>query len=89
MNIYLKQFLIIVTIFLLILWVQNIDDNMKNKKRETTYDKIKLPLLVSAIIGLLLNINLNNLFNYKNTQDILIITPNCIENQEVYLDLDF
>ena len=90
-----KQLLIIVFVFLLILWIQKMDDNSKNKKRENLYDKIKLPLLVSAIVGLLLNINLNNIINDTIESEIIIIKPNCnmtnsgMINQDVYLDLDF
>ncbi len=41
--------------FLIILWFQNKDDKKHNKIRVTVYDKYKLPLLVSTIIGLILN----------------------------------
>lgn len=102
MNRIIKQLLIIVFVFLVILWIQKMDDNSKNKKRDNLYDKIKLPLLVSAIVGLLLNIDLSNIIDNKVESEIIIIKPKCnlpmtnpgmtnpgIINQDVYLDLDF
>jgi hypothetical protein len=86
MHIYIKQSLIILSIFLIILWIQTVDDKNKNIKRESTYDKLKLPLLVSAIIGLLLNIDLNNLFEYNQSRYFLVVKKTCINNPEVYLD---
>lgn len=41
--------------FLIILWFQNNEDKKYNKTRVSIYDKYKLPLLVSSIIGLILN----------------------------------
>ena len=95
MNRYIIQLLIIVFVFLIILWIQRFDDTKQNKKRDTLYDKIKVPLLVSAITGLLLNINIDNLFSFKKNNkinEILIVTPKTgpnIMNQDVYIDLDF
>ena len=62
MNKYIKQFLILVIIFLTILWVQYNDDKKKNKVRKTYYDKIKIPLLATSIVGLFLNCNIDKLF---------------------------
>ena len=56
MNLIIKQILLIGTTFLTILWIQNIDDKKYKKERKTIYDKYKFPLLVSAIVGLILNI---------------------------------
>ena len=50
MNKYIKQFFILVIIFLTILWVQYNDDKKKNKVRKTYYDKIKIPLLATSIV---------------------------------------
>lgn len=61
MDYILKQVLIIGSIFLIILWYQNQDDKRYNKKRISFYDKYKFPILVSSIVGLLLQIP--NLFN--------------------------
>ena len=56
MTLILKQLLIISSTFLIITWFQNIDDKKYNKTRNTFYDKYKFPTLVSAIIGLIINL---------------------------------
>ena len=56
MDLILKQFIIIASTFFIILWFQNVDDNKHNKIRETFYEKYKLPIFVSAIIGFIINI---------------------------------
>ena len=56
MNLIFKQLIIISFTFIIILWFQDIDDKRHNKVRETFYEKYKFPLLVSAIIGLIINI---------------------------------
>ena len=49
----LFKFVIIVSIFLLILWFQYIDDMNRCKKRETFYSYVKLPLLIVCLIMLM------------------------------------
>jgi hypothetical protein len=56
MDLILKQLIIIASTFLVIIWFQNIDDKKHNKIRETFYDKYKFPILVSAIVGFVINI---------------------------------
>lgn len=56
MNKYLQQFLIISSIFLIILWFQSQDDKKHDKKRTSIYDTYKFPVLVSASVGLALNL---------------------------------
>jgi hypothetical protein len=58
MNHIIKQLLIVLITFLLILWFQKCDDKKNNKIRKTLYEKYKLPLLVSSIVGLLLQANI-------------------------------
>lgn len=78
MNLILKQVLIIGTIFTVILWFQHQDDKKTKRERKTFFDKYKLPLLVSSIIGLLINIpsllNLSN-GNQEIFTELTIITP--------------
>jgi len=59
----LKYFLIVIITFCIVYWWQSVDV-VRIKKKNTTniYDKIKLPLLVSSIIGCILLWN-NNYFN--------------------------
>ena len=63
----LKYFLIVVITFCIIYWFQTVDDKKRCKKRTSIYDKIKLPLLVSAIVGLIIlwNNNFYTLTNYN------------------------
>jgi hypothetical protein len=56
MDLILKQLIIIAGIFLVILWFQNVDDRKHNKTRDTFYEKYKFPILVSSIIGFVINI---------------------------------
>ena len=65
MNNYIKQIIILVVIFIIILWVQNNDDTKKNKTRKSYYDKIKLPLLATSLVGLFLNIDVEKLIVIK------------------------
>ena len=54
---YLKQILILVIIFLVIYWFQNVDNKNNLKDNENTksiYFKIKLPLLVTSVCGILM-----------------------------------
>jgi len=77
MNLILKQVLIIGSIFAIILWFQQKDDKKTKRIRTTFIEKYKLPLLVSSIVGLLLNLkNLNNLnCNNETITEVTIVTP--------------
>lgn len=55
MKLIIKQIIVMIITFLIILWFQNNDDNKQNKVRDTIYDKYKFPLLVTTIIGLIFN----------------------------------
>jgi hypothetical protein len=78
MNFILKQLLIITCIFLIITWFQNIDDKKYNKIRNTFYDKYKFPILVSAIIGLIINLS-----------DIILTNELCNNNEENITEITF
>lgn len=55
MNIIIKNILIFLIVFILVMWLQHNDDNKLEiiKKRESLYDKVKLPL-VSALLVILI-----------------------------------
>jgi hypothetical protein len=72
MNLILKQLIIISFTFIIIWWFQDIDDKRHNKVRETFYERYKFPLLVSAIIGLVINIS--------DMIGIISCTEQCEEN---------
>jgi hypothetical protein len=67
MNKSIKDIIILVLVFIVIMWVQNNDDKNKNKIRKGYYDKIKLPLLSSAMVGLFLNFDVDKLVIIKDT----------------------
>ena len=70
MNHIIKQLLIVIITFLTITWFQKCDDKKNNKIRKTLYEKYKLPLLVSSIVGLLLqaNIRKDNFISWNSTE---------------------
>jgi len=70
MKLILKQFGIIIVVFSITLWVQQMDDKKYNKTRIDFFDKYKFPLLMSAIIGLLINVP--ELIMKMDTNDNLI-----------------
>ena len=80
MKLIINQIIVVVITFLIILWFQNNDDTKNKRTRTTLYDKYKLPLLVSAIIGLILNFPLFfKIIECKTTgpelTEINILTP--------------
>jgi hypothetical protein len=50
----LKELIILVLTFGIIYWFQYVDDKKRCKNRVGIYEKIKLPLLVTCIVGLVL-----------------------------------
>lgn len=69
----LKQFLILLAVFGIIYWFQYVDDKKKNKNRDSIYNNIKLPLLVTAIVGLVIC--------WDNNKFLTIFINEC-DNQE-------
>ena len=55
MKSFVKQFLIIILTFIIILWVQNEDDLKNNIQRKSLYEKYKIPFLAAACVGLVIN----------------------------------
>ena len=89
MNLILKQILIIGATFLIILWFQNIDDKKSKRERLTLFDQYKFPILVSSIIGLLLNVF--SLFGLEKVTELTIISPilkhETQNDQQIFTDL--
>jgi predicted permease len=79
MKLIIKQIIVMIITFLIIFWFQNNDDIKHKRKRETIFDKIKLPLLVSTIIGLIFNIpllfNINECVRETNINESVSIQP--------------
>ncbi len=79
MNNIIKQVIIIISCFLLILWFQEIDDKKSKRVRTSMFDQYKVPLIVSSIVGLFLNLNLNaDIFNQLFCKDINLTPQNVI-----------
>ena len=72
----ITQIFIITLIFCITLWLQNSDDKKYNNQRILYYDKYKLPIFFSAVIGLILNI-----INYIQNDT----SPYNIYDQEIYI----
>jgi predicted permease len=79
MKLIVKQIIIMIIVFIIIFWFQNNDDKKHNRIRSSLFDKYKLPLLVSTIIGLILNFpklfKMNNCPPENNITEINILTP--------------
>ena len=96
MNLLLKQFLIIIGVFLIIYWFQYQDDKKTKRIRLTFYEKYKFPLLISSIIGLLLTM-LNKIEVSETTLIVASSNNSCVQesplinkqisDQEVFTDL--
>jgi hypothetical protein len=74
----IKNIIIFLFVFLAILWLQHNDDLKYkiNRKKINSYDIIKLPLFVSCVVILLLEIDCSKYINYFNTNIIKPITNN-------------
>jgi hypothetical protein len=77
MNLIFKQLLIIGSVFAIIFWFQQKDDKKTKRVRTTLIEKYKLPILVSSIIGLMLNLKLISNLNCSNETitEVTIVTP--------------
>ena len=76
MNYIIKQLLIIICCFILMIMLQNYEDNKINKKYETIYDEYKYPVLISSLVGLCLNLDLsgNSICFTNYEEDTITIT---------------
>ena len=78
-NLY-KYLIIIIFSFFVFLWIQIIDDKKYKITRNSLYDKYKNPLLISLIIGLILNLNIAE---HNNISEIIVTTIEPMENMEL------
>jgi len=70
----IKDLIIFLLIFIIVMWLQNNDDKKFNKpKRESLYDMIKLPLFVSLIILIVKDLNCKI---YDNFEALFIFEDN-------------
>ena len=87
----LKPFLILVGIFGIVYWFQIVDDKRRCKERVGIYNKIKLPLLVVSIVGLIMFWYTDNSFNIVQITnckepDFIEIIPE-INNNNLFKEL--
>jgi hypothetical protein len=80
MNIIVRNLLIVIGVFILFAWLQYREDMQNKKKVSSLYEKYKKPLLFSAIIGLILHLNLSNCTNIfveeiTNISDVIDVKP--------------
>ena len=65
----IKNIIIFLVVFFLIMWLQHNDDKKNNKidKRISLYDKIKIPLISALFVILVKEIDLNNCNNFMHS----------------------
>ena len=85
----MKEIIIVILIFCVILWFQSTEDNKYNKIRKTTYEKYKYPIFVSSIVGLILSYS--NYFCKINSSNVLhTFIPKKIKStildQQIFID---
>jgi hypothetical protein len=62
----IKDLIIFLLIFIIVMWLQNNDDKKFNKpKRDSLYDIVKLPLFVSLIILIVKDLNCKIYDNFE------------------------
>lgn len=62
--------------FGIVYWLQSLDKNFKNKKN---FDKFKLPILTSAIVGLV--------SNYYSTEKMIDLGDTNANTQEIFTEM--
>lgn len=68
----IKNIIIFLVVFLLIMWLQHNDDLKTGKVRTELYDKIKIPLVSSLLVVLIKDINYEECLNVL--QSVIIIS---------------
>jgi hypothetical protein len=67
----IKNIIIFLVVFLLIMWLQHNDDLKTGKVRTELYDKIKIPLVSSLLVVLIKDINYEECLNVF--QSVIIV----------------
>jgi len=78
----IKNIIIFLVVFFLIMWLQHNDDKKfnKNDKRISLYDKIKIPLVSALFVILIKNLDINKCTNFVHS--IMVIkSPPIINNK--------
>ena len=67
----IKNIIIFLVVFLLIMWLQHNDDLKTGKNRTDLYDKIKIPLVSSLLVALIKDINYEECLNVFQSVTIM------------------
>lgn len=75
----IKNIIIFLVVFFLIMWLQHNDDKKFNKTNEriSLYDKIKIPLISALFVILIKELDLNNCTNFIHS--IMVIKAPSVE----------
>jgi hypothetical protein len=81
----IKNIIIFIVIFFIIMWLQYNDDNKFNKinKRISIYDKIKIPLFSAISVILIKELNLNSCTNLINP--IMVINTSSKISDDIFV----
>tara|TARA_B110000971_G_C19853303_1_gene428176 strand:+ start:477 stop:767 length:291 start_codon:yes stop_codon:yes gene_type:complete len=87
----IKNIIIFIVVFLLIMWLQHNDDLKTGKDRTKLYDKIKIPLVASLLVVLIKDIDYEECFNVFQSVTIIrqpdITTLSEVPNNNVLNDI--
>uniref|UniRef100_A0A6C0D8K2 Uncharacterized protein n=1 Tax=viral metagenome TaxID=1070528 RepID=A0A6C0D8K2_9ZZZZ len=90
----IKNIIIFITVFLLVMWLQHNDDlKFENiKKRESLYDKVKIPLISALFVVVLKDLDYKECINsmqsimiFKVPEDLNTVKPTI--NKDVFNDI--
>lgn len=81
----IKNIIIFLVVFFLIMWLQHNDDKKfsKTNKRISLYDKIKIPLVSAIFVILIKELDLNNYTNFINS--FMVFKPSSISTTPIQL----
>ena len=65
----IKNIIIFIVVFLLIMWLQHNDDLKTGKERIELYDKVKIPLVAALLVVLIKDID------YEECLNVFVIQP--------------
>lgn len=76
----IKNIIIFIIVFILIMWLQYNDDKKFNKinKRISLYDKIKIPLVSALFVILIKELDLNNCTNFVHS--IMLVNTKVLDD---------
>ena len=86
-SIIINQLILLTILFIIIMYMQYIEDYKYNVTRTSLYEKYKVPIFIIACVGLVMNINIIDIIltKYKphttiNLIDGSMITNRCLPN---------